>query len=480
MKNNLLNSLRRSALIAGMILFAAHFPGSAAEVSDQTLTTVKLVRGLSAVDAARQLPVKLRGVVTFFDEGLYSRFIQDDTAGIYLMELTNMPALQPGQEVEVDGVTGPGEYAPVVVPTFVTVVGQGHLPDATPVSLEQLISGHEDSQFIQFSGIVRSVIFDKDSQFYLIDFVNGGERFTVYAKQLPVSQPQDLVDSTVRISGVCSTMFNHQRQLFGIRLFVPAAEGVVVEKPAPVSPYDLPVKKINSLLQFAPDGNFGDRVKVTGTVVYDIPGSTLFIENENAGLYCQTQQRDVLQPGDQVEVLGFPAKGDYTPILENAIYRKVGMGPEPKADAVDVNEILTGTHDCRLVQLQARVLDRVQRGVNQFLLLQNDDFTFQACLPPLKGNDGFSSLQNGSDVMVTGICMIERGNNWYAGEKWRATSFRLLLRSPNDVVIMHQPEASPLTGNPWVTGVLGVIALGALLWVFVLKSHNRQMAGGQS
>ena len=269
-------------------------------------------------------------------------------------------------------------------------------------------------------------------------------------------------------------MFNHQRQLFGVRLLVPQADGLVIEQPAPVNPFDLPLSKINSLLQFTPEGSASSRVKVAGTVVYCEPGSAVCIQDEASGLYCQTLQRDAVQPGDQVELLGFPAKGEYTPILQDSIYRKVGTGAEPKADMVDVNKILTGAHDCRLVQLPARVLDCVQRGVNQFLQLQSSDFTFQAYLPQRLNNDELAAVQNGSEVLVTGICLIERGNNWQAGEKWRASSFHLLLRSPKDVSVLQGPAAIKSPDELLVAVVCGAIALGALLWVAVLRTKLRQ------
>lgn len=448
--------------------------GWTAESTARFLTTAAEVRGLSAAAAQQHQPVKLRGVVTFYDEALYSRFIQDETAGIYLLELTNMPALSPGQMVEVEGTTGPGEYAPVIQPTSVKTVGAGKMPAAKPVTLEELVSGRHDSQLVEFSGIVRAVRFEKESQFYLLDFAKGSERFTAYAKQLPVAQAQELVESTVKVRGVCATMFNHQRQLFGIRLLVPQADGLVIEKSTPASPYDLPEQKISSLLQFAPDGNSGGRVKVRGTVVYAELGNAVFIQDEKSGLYCQSMQRDALKPGDQVELLGFAAKGEYTPVLEDAVYRKVGTSAEPAAATVDVNEILTGVHDCRLVQLQARVLERVERGVNQFLLLQAGDFTFQAYLPQKVSAAELANLQSGSEVTATGICMIERGNKWQAGDKWRAASFHLVLRSPKDVVVSQNPPGMKASDELWLAGVFGAAALAALAWVVILKRKMRQ------
>jgi len=58
-------------------------PGLAAEIPNRILTTAVEVRSLSALEADRHYPVKLRGVVTFYDEALYSRFVQDETADIY-------------------------------------------------------------------------------------------------------------------------------------------------------------------------------------------------------------------------------------------------------------------------------------------------------------------------------------------------------------------------------------------------------------
>ena len=72
--------------------------------------TVAAIRGLNAEQI--KLPVQLRGVVTFFDESLFSRFIQDDTAGIYFQFPANVgpPQLVPGQVVEITGSSSPGEF----------------------------------------------------------------------------------------------------------------------------------------------------------------------------------------------------------------------------------------------------------------------------------------------------------------------------------------------------------------------------------
>ena len=215
------------------------------------ILTAEAVRSLTAEQADRHCPVKLRGVVTFFEESLFSHIVQDETAGIYLQS-TNLPLLVARQLVEVEGVTSSGEYAPVVMPSSIKILGEGTFPRAKPVSYAQLISGEEDSQFVEIQGIVRAVDFDEKTKYYSIEIEAGGGRLTVQAAQLPVVRREVLVDSTVKIRGVCVSRFNSQRQLFDIRLLVPHPEDLVLESPAPDNPFAIQQRPIEQLLLFSP------------------------------------------------------------------------------------------------------------------------------------------------------------------------------------------------------------------------------------
>lgn len=438
------------------------------------LHTAAEVRQLSAQEAARHYPVRLRGVVTFFDQALYSRFVQDDTAGIYLYDYPGQVPLPPGQEIELIGTTSPGEYAPIVVPQKVTVLGMGPLPPPKPVTFEQLASGQEDSQFVEVHGIVRAAAVDRETKYMLIELATGGGRLTIYATNLAPAQTRDLVDATVQVRGVCSTEFNRQRQLFHIRLLVPRPEDFVVEKPAPPAPWDRPTQTIGSLLQFTPQGTYGHRVKLTGRVIYQQPGSMLFVQDDKQGLLVQTRQRTTLHMGDVVEILGFPAQGDYTPTLQDALYRKVRSGLEPDPVAVTLDEALKGTRDCQLVRIEAHLLDRTRSSREQSLVLQAQDFVFHAYYAQEPGAPPLGSFDNGSQVAVTGVCVIEPGTQWRAGEAWRAKSFRLLLRSPADVVLLAAPSWWTLGRVLWMTGALGVVVLAAFAWVAVLRRRVQQ------
>lgn len=434
----------------------------------EELHTAAAVRGLSFEQAQQHPPVKLRGVVTFFDENLYSRFIQDETAGIYLRESTNTPALQAGQWVEVEGVASPGEYAPIIEPRQVQVLGTAPLPRAKLVTYEQLASGREDSQLVEVAGIVRSVQLHEASQHHLIEIATGGGRLSVYARQLPVQRTEDLLDSTVRVRGVCSTQFNHRRQLFAIRLMVSRAEDLVIEQPAPAEPFSIAARPISSLLQFAPQETYGHRVKVAGTVIYHVAGEVLFVQDGEQGVEVQTHETTPLQLGDRVEALGFVGQGEYTPVLQDAIYRKLSSGEPPLPMRVTPDEALRGTHDCRLVQVAARLLDRALHGSERALILQQGETIFHAYLKQPEGQDAFAGLENGSRILVTGVCRIEPGE-WWAGEQWRAKSFRVQLRSGDDVVLLQAPPWWTLQRVLWIAAALGFVTLAAFSWVVVLR-----------
>jgi PAS domain S-box-containing protein len=432
------------------------------------LDTADQIRQLTPEQAAFHYPVRLRGIVTFCDQNNFYYFIQDQSAGIYfrLDPSLGSPPLASGQLIEIQGEADPGEFAPVVMAHKIEILGRGTIPEANPVSFQQIASGQEDSQFVEIHGTVRAAWFDDTSGLFLVDIATGGGRLTACARKLPVSQSGELVDSTVTVRGVCTTEFNHQRQLFDIELLVPRPTDLVVETAAPQNPFDAPTLPIEKLLQFTPQGPYGHRVKVTGTITY-CQGGVLYIEDSTEGLYVETRQTDSLAPGDRIEVLGFPAKGEYTPMLQDAVFRKVGPGPEPAPDAITTDDALKGTHDCRLVHIEATIIDRAPR--EQFLVLQTGSgFIFYAYLETKDAATDFARLENGTRVALTGVCLIETGA-WSASEAWRAKSFRILMRSAADMSVLQRPPWWNLQKLLWAVGILGVIVLGAFAWVAILR-----------
>jgi signal transduction histidine kinase len=166
--------------------------------------------------------------------------------------------------------------------------------------------------------------------------------------------------------------------------------------------------------------------------------------------------------------LGFPGEGEYTPVLEDAVYRKVAPSQPLSPAEVTLDEALKGTYDCRLVRVAAKLLDRARYGSERYLILQEGSFIFHAYLAQTNGQDSFAALENGSRVAATGVCRIEPGE-WHAGEDWRAKSFRIQLRSVADVTVLQAPPWWTLKKVLWISGAVALVALLAFSWVAVLR-----------
>ena len=160
------------------ILVLLSLVASAAMAQPQELTTAAAVRSLTVEQASLKTRVHLRGVVTFYDSSFYSRFIQDETSGIYLYDSGLPIRLVPGDLVEVEGTTSPGEYAPIVVPESIKVVGTAPLPEPKRVTYDLLFSGKNDSQFVEIVGTVRSVQVQvhENIKYHQIEVATGGGR----------------------------------------------------------------------------------------------------------------------------------------------------------------------------------------------------------------------------------------------------------------------------------------------------------------
>jgi PAS domain S-box-containing protein len=442
------------------------------------LTNVSDIRNLKPEEAARRLPVRLQGVVThIFDR--HACFIQDHTAGIYTGNGVDFPDLTPGDVVLIEGVSGPGEYAPIVQPTLSRVVGHANLPPARPVTYQDLATGREDSQHIEVTGLVRAV-YDPVPGFQVLEMTAGGGRLTVFPpRSLSQSEHDDLtklVGSLVRVRGVCGTWFNRQRQLFGVRLLMSRLEDIEVVQPA--SPRsEEPMRPISSLLSFSPQASYNDRVRVLATVVMQQPGRALFVEDAHHGLHVQTRQPGILKPGDRVELIGFPAQGEYTPMLQDASWRKVGVEPETKATRLKPDAALAGLYDSQLVEIEGRLLDRTYNNNETVLLLQEDKTIFTAHLEMVGSGSALASLQNGSRLQITGVCRIEVGEDWRAGPDWRAKSCRILLRDPSDVVVLTLPPWWTLTRLLWAVGILVAVVAVSLTWAAMLRRKVGQQTG---
>ena len=429
-----------------------------------TLVRAGQVRNLTPEKAALGYPVRVRGVVTD-DVPEPDFFVQDASAGIYVEGLkAGAPRPRLGDLVEVDGTTGPGKFAPVIVERRVMVLGKASLPTSRIYSFSEISDGRLDSQWIRLRGIVRSVSIDRASwaeTTLAMRVASGGGELNV---RVPIQQEKDFsswIDREVLLEGVCGSLFNIHRQLTAVLLYVPKLSFITVEAPAHEVPF-------SSLLTFSPGETSEHRVRVRGVVGYQEPGKAVFIQREGRGLRILTAQDTKLKPGDVIDVLGFPATGESAPVLEDAVFHRVGTQPPPSPVPLDL-DLPWEIYDGNLITVDATLLSRNKQAEGVRLVFQHEQSLFDATLSPQNAESGIEKVPLNSTVRVTGICLVQSGGLWSIPQ-----SFRVLLRSPDDLLVLRAPSWWTLRHTVWLLGIVVGAFLVVLAWMVVLGRRLRE------
>jgi two-component system, sensor histidine kinase and response regulator len=451
-----------------LLVFVFPFlPGFALAQQEERGTSVTLpvlkearqVRELSSEKAALGYPIQLQAVVTYADFSHGDLFVQDATAGIYVDPAHLALQLRAGQHVEVEGRTGPGDFAPQIDNPRVRILGEVPLPVPRRVSGEEFASGVQDSQFVEVEGIIMSTG-ESDGRL-LLHVASSAVEFPVYVLgQKPA--PENLVGAAVRLRGVSSGVYNAKNQFLGAALMVPGFDNLLVERPAPTDLFSVPLRPIHIVLHLSSQGAFSQRVRVQGVVNLQRLRRSIFISDGQQGVEVQTGQTTVLKPGDRVEVVGFPAVGDYSPVLKDAIFRKIGTGSPPQPVTVTARQALAGNFDSELIRIQGRLLDFGRQAGLRTLSISADNLNFRAELEEATAGQALAQLRVGSLVQLAGICSIR------ADENRAPVDFRLLLRAPEDVVVIQQPPWWTLKHALSLLGFTGLVILTALVWVVML------------
>jgi diguanylate cyclase (GGDEF)-like protein len=452
------------------------------------ITTARAAHQLNARQASLGYPVRLRAVVTFYDEYLDSTgtpvlFVSDASGSIYVA-LNSKPVVppRPGQFVEITGVTGAGLFAPIVDHGRVTILGTAPLPRNSPrVVLADMVNGRYEGQWVEVEGLVQAV---RDSGTHVVlDLLLRDGTTTAITARAPGVDYAYLIDSEIILHGHASPNFNKQKQVTGAHLLFPNLSTVRVVQPGAPDPFNLPIGHISDLLRFDPDRTFQHRVHLRGNLTLLWPGKLLCIQDASQGLCANTQQTAPLPLGERIDVTGFPQIGPFTPTLEYADYRQAGSGYPAAALPITASQALQGDHDAQLVTIQGRIIDDNRNGTDRILTLSSGGSIFTVNVPapasPVNRPVLMSPLlENRTLVRVTGICSVQSGGtNLGTGEGFSIPkSFIVLARSEADIKIIERPSWwNARHSLALLIGVL-LVTVFALCGVVFLRRRVKQQA----
>ncbi len=439
--------------------------------STQVYRNASDIRNLSLEAAAAGYPVRLEGIITFCDDSWETSFIQDESAGIFIATSCSEYGISAGDQVFLYGSTDPGEFVPSVNVDSITVRGSGDFPTAKHVNRERLFSGMEDSQYVNAYGSVHRVtrLPDMEPEDVVNRKAKGGhplihivsdqrDLYLVLPAEPHIELPLHLINSRVKVDGVAATLFNTQRQLMGVRMFVPSLSHIEVLDPAPADPFAEPIAQIVSLNQFVPDRKSGRKIHIQGTVLLQYSPTELYVRDESGATLVRTVDPVEYRRGDIVSVAGFISKRNedtHLSQLVSAVVKKVNFDEPPHPLSLSASSIINDFRDAEYVVVRAELMKVEERSQERTLVMNADDHVFRAHVAD--ASIDLSGLELGSTLDLIGITVLEVE----ATEKRNVSyGFNLRLANKTSIVVVAEP--------PWLTPQRLWIALIALVGMILL------------
>ena len=452
-------------------------PWSPAMLASNPLTSIHAIRALSNAVADRGLPVAFQATVTNYraDEG--NLFVQDGDAGLYV-KATTTNKLAPGDRVLIKGTTMAG-YRADVTSSNIAVLSHGAPLKPLAATWDELIRGRFDSLLVTARGVVQSADLDAPSAAHtpgitLRVLLDGGY-VDVQLDSSDEKALSELLDSEVEITGVAGGKFDGKRQLTGIVLHVARLEDIKIVKPAAVSPWSLPATPMDTVLGVYHVDNLTNRIRVVGTVTYFEPGTGLVLESGDKSIWVKTDSYSPMRLGDRAEATGFPAVSNGFLMLYGSAIKDDGFQAPVRPEKATWQDLAASRHIFDLVSIEGEVQMEAREASQDEYVLVSDGRMFSAIFPHGYASNGLSPMRNvpvGSRVRVTGICAMDNANPY-----GHDVAFKILLRTPDDLVILTSPSWFTVRhlGTVVVVLLLVMLAVGGRAW-FIDRTMRAEIA----
>ncbi len=444
-----------------------------------TLTTAAAVRALNNREADRAQPVKVRGVVTYSDEDWHFFYMQDSTGGVFVWHVTT--PIPTGEEVEVEGTTTSGNYAPNITLLHIRSFGMGRLPQPLAITAAEAASGREDTRWVSIDGVVHSAgihLLGSNGKIHgYLELVTQVGKVHVWTYNLPVEYLKSLVDCNLRLNGAFGTIYNRDEQLIGYSVAVSRKEDITILQAAPTGPEQSRPIAIAHLFRYSSKTDFSHRVSVRGTVTMNSLDRGLYLQDSTGGLQVQSPSED-LQVGDLAEATGYVvAEGGYSPEMHDAEVRWIGSGSAPVPVATNSGNMDTRL-DNRLVQMDGRLIRVANITHGKTLLLESGTRTFNAQIDDDHTLLTIDSLRPGSLLRLTGIYQVQvDSDKLYRVEKIDPDTFVLMLRSQDDIRVLENAPWWTQERVLYMLAILLFVAVFAIVWVTLLRRQVRSQTG---
>jgi signal transduction histidine kinase len=457
-------------LCVGILCYLLGLPeGSLAVETGQRgpLTEVRQARALSVAAISEGRLVEFEGVVTYLrntSKGQFNFNLNDQTGGVMVYPPQLIP-LQPGQRVRVKGITAFSREGLRITASHLEPGPVDGLPEPAKLDLEALRLPQNHGVYAEVEATVRCSRLELpfiQPRRLAIDIGRGREPLTAWILHFDEQRDAFAPGSKVRLRGAVLHWMNPRGHAQSVSLMMNSVDDVQVLE-LPVNP---PKQTIDEVLHWNGSPKALEQISTSGTVTFASPGDLLVIQDGKSALRVRTLSRESLGVpqisaaiGDHIEVIGFPAFGEYSVELEDALIHAVRPGDRiAPQDFASIEAVLgregLADRDGSLIRLSATVVNFREKEGGTAIELISGNGHFAAVLSSNERVPGF--LQPGAEVRLCGVCtlLLTEGRRRVGVAP---DQFSLMIPDAGDIELLR--------AAPWWTQERLRIALGGLCGV---------------
>ncbi len=462
--------------VLSLLLLTSEWIAARADVPE---CTVIEATKMSSTELASQHPRRFRGLLTYHEPAHRMAFLQDETGAIYL-QIKNAQPVASGDFVEVVGIVDPGIDGPNIrglderSSPSIRKLGTAPWPQPVEETAARVLAGISGATWTRIEGKVLDV-----------DVV--GDRVRLSLEDLPelpvfipgitrqAFAPGHLMGARVAISGVpAASPVSTQPPIMQRSLLVPSLEHVVMAQADRHARFAASEAKLHDLRWIPEKGGGGLTTRACGVVTWVQPGRGFFLQRGTSSAWIQCTEPVLPRLNERVECAGLPGSYHGAGELRDSIWqplRALEISPITPFEG-QADDMLADENHGRLTAIEGTVAESFQSPAEDMVIVTYGDSSFSARLSRVPSKPGLPTIERGSLVRVTGICLNRPspGVDLVHGDG----RFQIQLRNAEDLATLAEPpywNATRLTRM--IAGLMLVFVL-ATAWVIALKRRVRQ------
>jgi len=345
------------AILATGLASAATLSQAPAPDTATPIVGYKNLWNLRSDERTRPQRFQIDALVHYYDPAWHMLWAQEGDATFFLVPPADELPIRAGQRVRLTGVTTPASFAQV---TSLSALVLDDAPSSAMIPTSGRIEdfAHLNEQFVEVVGFVESQR-REDINHLRCTIISEGILIDAVVCLGSDSAVPSLAGALVAARGVYDGQLTPDGRLQSVSLFVPSPAQIAITGQLLSDPrFESPVSAIERVPELAADR----LIHVAGRITSMVPGRSITIRDRTGQLELLTAQSSDLQPGVDVEVLGYPsiAQGNWQ--LRHPLVRK----------GLPRNSRGSDSSDLSILRLASQVLglSREKAGAQHPVLLQ--------------------------------------------------------------------------------------------------------------